>query len=530
MASRSHASGMDASPPPAWAAAFEAAVMQADLIIANTMEHRWLSPTDARDAIREGYRLWTALLAQTGELMLRALGERIEGNGYALPGDAGRLVSQMGALDTRCLVLLPGLAAEDFAKVLEILAAAPDELRALGGFAECAKRVGLSGVAARSFVLREVTEDEVVVRRDGASAARADDPHLRAALLAFLGGHAREPDAAVREVLLGADAGSAAAVEALAEAAGPFSEDRAADAARLAEGVRRVFDLWMGSGEAATQKGRRECARRLRLLKDGLAERLHDAGGAGEAVLLEACETMDDELKMDSLASEYLKRRRAISESESRILRYMRRKGLDGLTDSELEQRMLQGGLDTGEWRHLLVRSGVASTGESEESVAGLSGRLTELEERLRGGKLASSPVQLADELKTIALQVDVLADDTNRKVRDILEEYRSDAEPAAGGTDEKPKAPRMTRKQLYGKLSEIAQEICQPLSVISCSITMITSGRIGILSSPQTEILNLAVDSAHKLKVIADSLMQIAGLPDELEPNAAIQREIYGA
>jgi len=39
---------------------------------------------------------------------------------------------------------------------------------------------------------------------------------------------------------------------------------------------------------------------------------------------------------------------------------------------------------------------------------------------------------------------------------------------------------------------------------------------------------LQLAVESSQKLKHIADSLMEITGVPDELEPDAKIQAEIY--
>jgi hypothetical protein len=40
--------------------------------------------------------------------------------------------------------------------------------------------------------------------------------------------------------------------------------------------------------------------------------------------------------------------------------------------------------------------------------------------------------------------------------------------------------------------------------------------------------MLNLAVESAQKLKQIVDSLMEITGVPKSLEPDAKIQAELY--
>jgi hypothetical protein len=520
------------SAAPEWAPLFDAALSQSNLMIANSRFGRWLSAGDARDALRECHRCWQALLAHTGDLTLRAVGERLEGNGCLASAAAcapDGLMERMNALDTRCLVFRQGLGEPDLAKALEILGAEKADLDALGGFAETAKRVGLEGVTARSIVLREVAEDEQVIRREALERA-AGDPRLRAGLLAFLSGRAAQTDPGVSEFLLNGAASDDALAGALSEAAGVAPEAGAEERARaLTESARRVFGLWMSSPEGATQKGRRAFARRLRLLRESLAGQLGDPGGAGEALLNEACEEMDDELKMESLTSEFIKRQRAMSESEGRILRYMRRRGLEGLTESEIERRMREGGLDASEWRHLLARSGLAGG----QPLTGLSRRLSQLQVSLQqAGGRASNAGELADELKTLAVQVEALTEDTTRKVRDIIEEYREE-NVAAAARDERdgpPAPPRLSRKQLYQKLSEIAQEICQPLSVINCSVTMITTGKLGALTPPQTDILKLAVESAQKLKAIVDSLMQMTGVPDALEPNARIQREIYGS
>jgi hypothetical protein len=85
-----------------------------------------------------------------------------------------------------------------------------------------------------------------------------------------------------------------------------------------------------------------------------------------------------------------------------------------------------------------------------------------------------------------------------------------------------------MTRGRLITILAEVVQELCQPLSAITCSIDMITSRTLGDISQPQADMLNLAYDSAGKIRTLVDNLEKIAGLPTTLSPDEEIQKALY--
>ena len=90
------------------------------------------------------------------------------------------------------------------------------------------------------------------------------------------------------------------------------------------------------------------------------------------------------------------------------------------------------------------------------------------------------------------------------------------------------PAGKKMPRKQLMELLAEIAQELCQPLAVINCSVDMIRGGSLGEVSSTQVEMLCLAAESGSKLQTLIDKLMQISGVPETRSPDASIQESLY--
>ena len=502
------------------------------LVVANTLRGRWLSRSDQHDAVRHACEALDAWFVATSvdELYLRLLGGELNAAGMlfnASDPDVEPLAGQLDALGVPALAILKGMTDDEYGHLLEILGARPAELDLLGGFQAFAAKIGVTHAVARNIVLREVAEDDVVVKKGRAAAAVPAAGEERAGLVAFLKDGEGGGDTA-RETL--------SRIQDDAEGVGGLILDAAREAAdmgqAIGEAVRRAFDCWTKSPAARTQKGKKELARFVGRLQDWLKLNAPEGVQASTAVA-ETFDDIGDELKMDTLATEYLRKRKAISDSEARILRYIRRKGREGIEESELERRLVEGGLEGSDWRDLLVRSGVAGTGGSEEAVRFLSQRLFLLESVLReqGPQTAEDPAKLASDLKRIAVDVDAMVIDTNRKVQDIIDEYRQeDAAIEAGAVDAAgvPLRKSMPRRALYEKLSEIGQELCQPLSVINCSISMITSGRLGVVTGGQVDMLNLAVESAQKLKQIVDSLMEMTGMPKGLEPDAKIQAELY--
>jgi len=120
----------------------------------------------------------------------------------------------------------------------------------------------------------------------------------------------------------------------------------------------------------------------------------------------------------------------------------------------------------------------------------------------------------------------------TEQKINDLVqvikaEEEGSGAEGGAGAKPGESKTP-MARKRLMVLLAEVVQELCQPLSVINCSIDMIKSKHLGEVTDPQLEMLNLASISGERVRILVDKLLELSGLPRTLTPNSGIQSSSY--
>ncbi|MDP6524897.1 MAG: hypothetical protein QGI24_02595 [Kiritimatiellia bacterium] len=525
-------------------------VVSMGMVISNHLQHRWLSAFDAQEAVDECCTLLDEVFRDCGEITFGAFEHILKVNDVEVETagtTAAVLVSQMEALEAHNFTLSRGLSSKVFADLLEVLSAQPLEIEQLGGFAGFLAEQNFENVVIRHITYRQVTDEEVVVQKaamDSVAAIADADGAARNDLMAYLKGEKGDEEHAL-EVLNSAASDSTGMAELIVEVARE-TDDGASDrvsADSVVVALRRAFDGWMKSPGLKTQKGKKALGKTLKGIEEEVRNRLMEAGVEVEEeddILSDAVESMADELKMDALAAEYLKKRKAIEASEARILRYIRNKGRDNVVGSDLEQKLHDGGLGGANWRELLVRSGVAGTGAgggevaSAVAVASLSSKLSLIAKNLQqpGDRTDDETAgELTDALKDVAVDVDALVTDTNRKIQDIIEEYKADEEGEGGqvdmvGAPEEKK--RMSRKQLYEHLSEIGQEICQPLSVINCSLSMITSGRLGDITETQDDMLKLASENTDKLKALADNLMEVTGVPDTLEPDAGIQSKIY--
>ena len=527
-------------------------VVSMGMVISNHLQHRWLSSSDAQEAVDECCKLIDKVFEDCEEITFGAFENVLKVNDVEVDTagtTAAVLVSQMETLDARNFTLKKGLSSKVFADLLEVLSAQPSQIEQLGGFEKFVSGQEFNNVIIRHVTYRQVLDNEVIVQKavfDNVASLNDAEGGMREDLLAYLKGENANEEQAV-EVLNSVASDSAGMAEIIVEAARAAdegaSEKVSTDA--IVGTLRRAFEGWMKGPGARTQKGKKTVGKSLKGLEQSVRGLLSAAGVeiGDDDVLSDALESMADELKMDSLAAEYLKKRKAIEASEARILRYIRNKGRNAVVGSDLEQKLQDGGLEGANWRDLLVRSGVAGTGQGSGEVASaaavseLSSKLSFIADNLKRPEKKqgdSAAGELTEALKEVAVDVDALVSDTNRKIRDIIDEYRADEDEGSEQDEsvsigEVPDSKkRMTRKELYSHLSEIGQEICQPLSVINCSLSMITSGRLGDTTDPQDDMLKLATENTDKLKALADNLMEISGVPDTLEPDAGIQSQIY--
>ena len=71
-----------------------------------------------------------------------------------------------------------------------------------------------------------------------------------------------------------------------------------------------------------------------------------------------------------------------------------------------------------------------------------------------------------------------------------------------------------MDPAELFKSLSEIAQELMQPLTAINASLEMMMQGYVGEFSEDQEGLLDLASNSGEHLTYLMRELIDIVGCP----------------
>ena len=71
-----------------------------------------------------------------------------------------------------------------------------------------------------------------------------------------------------------------------------------------------------------------------------------------------------------------------------------------------------------------------------------------------------------------------------------------------------------VARKEILSSISEIAQELMQPLTAISATHEMMLNGYVGVINPEQRSMLDLANDSGDHLQFLIQELIDIVGCP----------------
>ncbi len=449
--------------------------------------------------------------------------------------------------------------------LIEVLNAKPQELEQLQGFQRAIAAVGLGdAVDVRKAVYREVGEYEDVVTKSGSGEAEethepvwdiSDDDAGRivdrAQIIDFLRGkEAAGTDEIALKVRAQSDDIDQLADLILEVADGCVSETSSPGQQRdtgslVAECLRRMYQAMIQDPSFHTQKTKKHVQRTLKRLEDELLRKLQAVAPDPDAehVVKDTAEELIDELAIDALAGEYVRKRDAAQSSEKRMLRFLKRKLQQSLDHEEIKRSLQESGLDEDHWQELLQKSGVSglqpAQSEPVPDVSGnVSGILTKIEKDVRdvadaaatalNGKTHVSikiPVNvLREDLQAARDQIDRIIRQTEARIANLVEEV--------GGVPKNARAaaakPKLSRKRLFEILAEIGQELCQPLSVINCSIDMVRGGSLGEIVEVQREMLDMAYDSGQKLKILIDRLIAIAGTPKGLDVDKSIQSALY--
>lgn len=529
-------------------------------IINNTHRGYWLSKSDTEHGFDESFERLEQVLQSLPQVTLSVFKESLQINEETAP-DSHPMLQVLTEHLVHCEItdfsISRGMTRQDYGRFLDILSMKPLEIGIKGGFVKLVTDAQLPCVRVLKVVYKRVAENETVVSQDTLKAASAGlgEAITRQMMEIFSKSETTATAPIDALTVISQDPGKMAGLILDAVQQDPFSVSSDNPHAAVAECVQRAFDRLMTDPAMKTQKGKKALARLLSQIENEIAGTIGSESEAAKA-LHEAVESMQDELQMETIAAEYVKKRKAIEASEERILRYMRAKGLDRLAESELGGKLTEMGLDAGGWGDLMGKSGLtARSGFSLSSapppVPGaaaftsltlnhLASLIDHIETQLTAIETtAATPSTsgreqahaVAATIADASRDVQRVLDHTEDKVRTLVQSLNEDE----GMVREmellaqaKGQGLQLSRRRLMEILAEIVQEICQPLAVINCSLDLVMSRALGQIPDEPLDMLKMAKESADRTLVIVEQLKDISGMPETRSPDQKILGDMY--
>lgn len=477
----------------------------------------------------------------------------IDGNEVEMKGAVlQKFQDQFGRLGVSGFAIQRGMDLAEFTLLLEIISSKVEQVKAGGGFAQLINNRGLGHARARVVTYQAIEEgQEVISKGEGAGPGAGPGDGSGSGKGGGAGaGDAELTEKAVNDYLSQTGADPASIARQVTEMAGDVkklahvvfrSAQQMAGPAGMQPGpefnsqmvvcIQRTFDALTADPSAKTPTGKKSLVKTLTYLRDALQEDLKKSAG-DDAVLddkiVEMIEDMADELQIDGLALEYLKKRSAIEKSEKRLLRFMRKIEPGTPEAQALQQKLLEAGIPPEKWDELISRGRKAmeqpedmpnldkvDAGVFESLLGRLKERLTTLD---RIGKEVPI-VELQEIMSGLDRELAGLVSRVDRKIRALAMTEEERAEEARAAYDESARRSSLARRRRMELIAQIAQEFCQPLSVIDCSVDMIRKCRAGLITEQQGVLLSMASQSSDRLNGLITELMEICGVPESMAP-----------
>ncbi len=526
------------------------------VILKNNAQHLWLSSRDSEEATDGAYLLLKTLVDEESEVSFKLAGDALLVNEVEIRCDETPLdfflehLTERGLGDFR---MEADMTLADFHQFVDFLNVDPVEIEEEGGCTESARQRGIGHLTVRRIYFKEVAEDEVVVQKEivhEEGTGEWVDNETLSHIVAFLRGGPGQTDDGIQDKVHEIASDSEKMVELIMRSVDIRQQRVSLEGGEtLAEVVvgslRRAVGILKGHPTTQSQKGRKKLAKTLVMLEKEMLDAIRDVAEAADLETAQevsaAIDDMSDEIEVESLAGDYMRKRRAVGQSERRLLRYMRAKGVKHADEGHLRARLVEDGLGGGDWQELVVKSGEPRTSPSIPGLDGglmalgqLARLLSQMEKIVSQAKEKPSS-EMADELgktaTTVRNAVKGAIEGTEEKIRELANEIKEEEQAERdqkAGRKTKPRPSAMSRKRMLEILAEIVQELCQPLSVINCSLQMVMSGRLGGVTETQVSMLKLADESAERITMLSDSLRKISVEPEALEPDLDITRSFY--
>ncbi len=548
------------------------------IIINNSVKHYWFSRADAEEAILQCHTILAAILDKVDTLSFRVIEKKLLLNMHAVDEEGSAfesMIQHMMNLEIENFMIMRGILREHFVSLMEILEGTRDALIAGGGFAKVLETKQLKNIIMRKVILQEVTEEEVVVDKtdlegvgpgNGSGSEQGSGAVDTANILAFLKGEAAGQNIEITDKVQNMVSDAEKMAEMIMQAANIGQTDKPVENPEtlidfVVGCLKRTHDA-MTAGKAATTKaGRKRITKNLLLIEEEILKRMREMSTQWTeedlAAITDAVEEMTDEIKIDAIVEEYVDKRRAIEKSEEQLLDYIRSKGVNNISDINLQKKLSERGIGIDGWRELVFKSGAGTAGDGTQgagvsagqggsgsgggmvesvlpvipSIGGMMGQVLDAINHL-GNLLDTMEKQfekddeavrqknseaLVQAFVKVNTTVAGLVADAGVKIEELLAGINSDKGSVLEIEDNALKSGislKYTRGQVLSMVAFIVHQLSEPLALVSSSIDMVVSKSLGGVSAGQKQILILAQDNIRKISSLLESLEKMGARP----------------
>ena len=462
-------------------------------------------------------------------------------NGASTAGSplAASFTTRLTGLNLFSFTIESGFTQDECLALFTLLLTPPSKIGTGKSATDLMEGLGLLHIQAKSFSYRRVSEDEPAggipatpAPETPAAEPTAAQPDLDN-IMAFLQDDTQaDPNRSIEDIRhLAAD------TEKLAELILRSVEIRSS-LANLSEGE-SLADLIVGCIQKAvqpiikdpaakTQKGRKQIKHSLVMLEKALLDRLKALSGdqaavhATEAMMEEIVEDLD----LEAIASKYVKNRRLAEKSCEKLNHLIERSADDPEQLKELRERLIDQGLTQQGWLELSVKHAAPATpstdkgggsGDGINEIKMLTILLAQIGETIQNPAPSDNSSEVQALITEAGQHLSSLTDITDKKIVTLH----------AMLTDEKH-TPVLSHRELLEILAEIAQEIMQPLTIITGTVAMIRSLKAGPFTNTQGELLSMIAESSDRMILLVKHLMDLAGTPVARQPDRTILDAAY--
>ncbi len=274
--------------------------------------------------------------------------------------------------------------------------------------------------------------------------------------------------------------------------------------------LRRTYTGLRKQPAFQSTEGMADLRKALLMLEENLLERMRNLTGDADSELdrqiVQAIREMDETLGFELAAKQYMQHRVAMESSTNQLKDFIRTHGAEVagelLEDSEFP---------SSDWRRIVVEGGKGREASSPAPIATGLNTLATLFEKLES--LMKSENADGQQVKLLLGQANENLDDTLHTTREKLDELSKHIKEGESGSIG-GEGHNMTRQELLTALSEVAQELMQPLTAINASLEMMLHGYVGDVTEDQRDLLLLASNSGEHLKYLMRELVNIVGCP----------------